>query len=408
MKKKMLMNRNYADIVWLSLLMITVYAVIWHFNGCYPWVKNVYNSYSLQASRWLHGNLDLGQNYSHLEIAVFGGNYFVSFPPFPSVVLLPFVLLFGTDTPDHLLCALSGVIGAVFLMKTAQNAGYGRCSSILFALCATVCGNFLFVSSNGGVWFLAQTFAFALSSSALWCLCCAKAKSAAAWGLFLWACAVGCRPLNAIYAPLLCFLIWQRHIAPHRAEGKNIWRRMILSCIPAVLVAVFYMTLNFARFGNVTEFGHNYLPEFTESEYGQFSLRYMAENLGRLFRLPTWENGKIVFPHFDGVAFWLVSPLFLMFAGALCRALYKRPGEVPLALAGITVLLVALHLLLFTMHKTMGGWHFGNRYTVDCIPFLCPAFLALPRKKSIGAAAAIWSVFTLILNIIGTAEIYLA
>ena len=45
------------------------------------------------------------------------------------------------------------------------------------------------------------------------------------------------------------------------------------------VIALSYMILNFARFGNITEFGHNYLPEFTRSELGQFNIGYMAENL---------------------------------------------------------------------------------------------------------------------------------
>ena len=65
---------------------------------CGLWgTENPYNSYALQAARWLEGYLDLGQNYAHLEIASFGGKFFVSFPPFPSLVLLPLIPFFGTN-----------------------------------------------------------------------------------------------------------------------------------------------------------------------------------------------------------------------------------------------------------------------------------------------------------------------
>ena len=46
---------------------------------------------------------------------------------------------------------------------------------------------------------------------------------------------------------------------------------------------------NFARFGSVTEFGHNYLPEFVRAENGQFSLTYLVPNLLQLLRPVTLD-----------------------------------------------------------------------------------------------------------------------
>lgn len=400
--------RRHRDAWTVAVLLCAVYVVIWCFNGAFPWAHNDYNSYALQAGRWLEGHLDLGQNYSHLEIAAYGGKYYVSFPPIPSVVLLPFVLVFGTNTPDHLLCALSGIAGALFLRKLAQDEGASRRASIVLALMATVCGNFLFIATNGGVWFMAQTFAFALSAGALWFLRQCRARGAIAAGLLLWACAVGCRPLNAVYAPLLLYLLWQRLRQP-LCNPSTRWRTLrtaALSCLPALAVAAGMMALNAARFGNVLEFGHNYLPEFTESTYGQFSLHYLAENVGRLLRLPAWEQGKPQFPLFDGVAFWLVSPIFLCFAADWLRSLWNREKGGQL-LAALTAGLVAFHFLLLALHKTMGGWHFGNRYTVDAIPFLFLALIVLRQGREPGLPVQSWSLFTLALNIAGTVSAYL-
>ena len=47
------------------------------------------------------------------------------------------------------------------------------------------------------------------------------------------------------------------------------------------------MGLNYARFDNPFQFGHDYLPEFAvEKENGQFSPAYLAENWAKLWRLP--------------------------------------------------------------------------------------------------------------------------
>ena len=74
-------REEWVSFLTVALGIMAAYWVVWAFTGQWPWVKNNYNSYTLQACRWLGGHLDLGQNYSHLEIAVFGGKYFISFPP---------------------------------------------------------------------------------------------------------------------------------------------------------------------------------------------------------------------------------------------------------------------------------------------------------------------------------------
>ncbi len=61
------------------------------FTGMWPWRENSYASYTLQACAWLQGRLDIphGEAYAFLELAIKDGRYYVSFPPFPSYVLLP-------------------------------------------------------------------------------------------------------------------------------------------------------------------------------------------------------------------------------------------------------------------------------------------------------------------------------
>ena len=75
------------DVTAVFLIILAVHFVIGAFNGKWPWSGNPYNSYLLQALSWLDGRLDLGSNYEWLELAIYNGKYFVSFPPFPSICL---------------------------------------------------------------------------------------------------------------------------------------------------------------------------------------------------------------------------------------------------------------------------------------------------------------------------------
>src|SRR4051812_17010002 len=58
-----------------------------------------YNHFALLADAWLHGRLDLGgpppAYTGNNDFASFDGHWFVSFPPFPAVLIAPVVKLAG-------------------------------------------------------------------------------------------------------------------------------------------------------------------------------------------------------------------------------------------------------------------------------------------------------------------------
>src|SRR5262245_12031417 len=63
-----------------------------------------FNHSALLADAWLHGRLDLGHPppayTQNNDFAEFKGKWFVSFPPFPAVLLLPWVKIAGS--PENL------------------------------------------------------------------------------------------------------------------------------------------------------------------------------------------------------------------------------------------------------------------------------------------------------------------
>lgn len=71
--------------------------------------------------------------------------------------------------------------------------------------------------------------------------------------LAFWACAVGCRPFQILYLPALLYLIYNAHKAVN-PEDKiiDIIKKRYLALVPMAVIALSYMILNFARFGNIT------------------------------------------------------------------------------------------------------------------------------------------------------------
>lgn len=403
MKKTHSANSKYSAVITLCLCIAAVLFIVYSFTGQWFWKYQPYNSYILQAKSWLGGSLDLGQNYKHLELAIFNGKYYVSFPPFPSYLMFPFVL-FGWDTCDGVIAFASSIACAVYAFKILRHFNIEEKSAILFALFLTIGSNWLMTAQNAWVWFIAQNLSFTLCLMAIYY----ALKNKAALSLAFWACAVGCRPLQALYLPLLLYIIFRAHKQTSPDDSLlDILKKRYLALIPMLVIAISYMLLNFARFGSITEFGHNYLPEFTEAKYGQFSLHYIGENIKSIFALPKIANGIAQYPAFNGMCMFLISPIFISYIIYVIRS-FIRDEKHDVKITLLVILISTVEILAITAHKTMGGSHFGNRYTNDILPLVFIGLATvLPKENS-------WKHFNyplflmgFTLNIIGTATYFI-
>ncbi len=362
-----------------------------------------YDSYTLQALRWREGFIALAQNYSWLEIAQYNGQFFISFPPFPAIPMLVLTYFFNSNTPSMLVSAVYFIL--------SYCAGYGLAKrfctssltcSALSAFLVLGC-NMLEVAQFGGVWNMAQILGFCMILTAFFCV---TSNRKAMWVLALtaFAFAVGCRPLQAIYLPLFLYLMYKN-------TGKAIFKMIPYLIIPACIAAL-YCVYNYIRFDNIFEFGHNYLPEFVESENGQFSTAYMIDNIRNILRLPYIENGMLLFPKFSGFAFFIANPMFIIFAIRFVESCIrgKKIALQPLTAETIeinerrsrydtgvyellTILLFCIHFFVLLMHKSFGGWQFGTRYLCDLVPsmflFICMKHRKIRVVEGIIMAAAV-------------------
>lgn len=412
MNKKSIVNKQAknsfteknSEIILLCLCIAAVMFIIHTFTGQWFFKSQPYNSYILQAQSWLKGRLDLGQNYSHLEIAIFNGKYYISFPPFPSYVMLPFVAL-GWDTCDGMIAFAASLAGAVYAFKIIEHFGLSKKSALFFALFLTVGSNWLMTAQNAWVWFIAQNMSFALSLMAIYY----ALKNKAGLSLALWACAVGCRPFQALYLPVLLYIIYKAH-KEQCPDDKiiDIIKKRFTALIPMALIAVSYMVLNFARFGSIVEFGHNYLPEFVEAEKGQLNISYIAENISSLVKIPKVNSDGIFdYPLFNGMCIFMISPIVISYIVYTIRAFLAKE-HIDKTLVLIVFIMAVIELLIITSHKTMGGSHFGNRYTNDILPLIFSGLAAtLPKDNK-------WENFNFplffigfSLNLIGTTAYFL-
>ncbi len=363
---------------WMPLALIGAMAVLW---AVLCFIINIsfagptaYNTYTRQAMAWRDGLLHLPYDVSYLELAVYQGEYYVSFPPLPSVVLLPLTYLFGWNTPDNLLVKLYALGACLLMYEALKHAGCRKWEAGVFSFLFCFASSLLPLTLDGAVWYHAQVLAFFLTTAAV----CFLSLDLPTLALLSYALSVACRPFNALYGlPLFVsyYFIERRKETPVKT--------MIRSLLPGVClglcVAIGLGLYNYVRFGNPLEFGHNYLPEFSTQGGIQFSLDHVAKNIKTfLWGLPLNEDLELrkfgfsmllACPTLTLMLYWFITDLFR-------RTL--RPEKAAVLLA------CAAHAFLLLMHRTFGGYQLGARYAVDLVPYTFFYLLLTPEKKRPG------------------------
>ena len=376
-------TRDYTPL-YLIGAMCLMWALLHTVLGTSFFGPTPYNTYTRQALAWRQGLLHLPEDVPHLELAIFEGEYYVSFPPLPSVILLPLTVLFGMATPDALLVKLYALGACVLMYYALKRAGYERISAAALAFLICFSSSLLPLTLDGAVWYHAQVLAFFLTMAAV----CLLTMDRPTLALLCYALSVACRPFNALYG-LPLFFTW---FSLSRQAGIS-WKNTVKPLIPGVclglLVAFGIGAYNFARFGNPLEFGHNYLPEFSFQGGIQFSISHVGNHLKTfLWGTPvSWENGAAQIPKF-GYSMLLACPTLLLMLIQGVIDLIKKQASAEKAVVVFTCL---LHAFFLMFHRTMGGFQLGARYAVDLIPYTFLFLLLTPEKKRVH-----WAEWTLL------------
>lgn len=336
-----------------------------------------FNHFALLADAFVHGRLDLGgpppAHAQGNDFALFAGRWFVVFPPFPALLLVPLALALGSPEriPDGLVfIALAGLApGALFLalerLRDAGRSDRDERTNLILAALFGLGTPFFFSAERGTVWFAAHVVG--AICAALFLLFSVEAEHPLLAGLAL-AGGLATRTPLAFAAPYFVWEAW-------RADRTLAPRRLASFSIPIALALAALGWLNHARFGAWTEFGYRYLTVVWRDRIdrvGLFSYRYLARNLGvMLTSLPFPGDGKAPFrisPH--GLALWVTTPIYLWLA---------RPARTDAAwrALALTALAVAIPSLLY---QNSGQLQFGYRFSNDYAPFLF-ALLAVSNVR---------------------------
>lgn len=373
------------------LYLIVFYIILYSVIGQEIFSHGDYDSYTRQAACWWEGQANLPQNVPWLEIAEYQGEFFVSFPPFPAIIQFLLYPVFGMAMPDNLINTLFGIGTFILVYLTFRRKQYNHLYSSILALLIVLGSNLFYLSITGWVWFSAQVQAFFFSVLCIY-LIFSKRKIAWYFSFLALGAAFACRPFQIVYFPLVLYLLYKNLKADDTGRG---FIRTMLSCVkyvlPLVVIGALAAVFNYVRFDSFFEFGHNYLPEFTNEP--QFSLSYIGKNFLEILKLPRIVDGTLMPPKFNGTLFFLVNPVYVLLFVGIFR---QKFGAKQL----IYIICLTIHMLLMLAHRTMGGWQFGSRYLVDMIPFMM-IIISEDRKLLKKSYESKKSVLLIILTMIG-------
>jgi hypothetical protein len=356
--------------------------------GCYLALANLWGPfwrvspvayYNYLADAFLHGRLDLRLTPAvTLDLSAFKGRLYLYWPPFPAVLLMPFVALFGVGFSDIAFTAALGALNVglvALLLRLADREGVApldrtrRGLLVLFFTLGTVHTT---LAAHGRVWFTGQLVGF---------LCVALAYLAA----------IGLRDYPAYLAAGLAVgaaLLTRNHLVLAgawpawyllRRDGglgfRALLPRAAVGAAPVALAVALLGLYDLARFGSVLDNGlayHQMSPLFAADyhRYGVFNLHYLPANL-------FYQYIAYPFPlrdtSFQGGSLFLLSPVF--FAAGWGLMLGRRNWSAWVLLVAIVLTSLPILLLMGT------GWvQFGPRYTLDfTVPLLLLTALGARR-----------------------------
>ncbi|MEX1238455.1 MAG: hypothetical protein WEB30_02015 [Cyclobacteriaceae bacterium] len=326
------------------------------------------NPYILFAQSLLNGELMIFPSEAQGDLIFFENNYYLPYPPLPSIILLPFVALLGASNVNTVAIATAMACISLYLMyriflRLEIEKGYFNWLM-------------LGVFFGTGYWFAILTshhvYAFAHITAFLFqLLLIHELLEKRRWwlvGIYI-GCAFLSRQLSIFY-----FLFAAGYMFYLYRNEKQIvsFRNFIALCLPLGVFVGIYLLYNYLRFGNPLDTGYGYIiyvGVLNERvlEHGVFSAKYVLFNLYSFlikgFNIEFEGKGYLNITDMDlwGTSLLSASPFLI----ASFKAVW--PGVLKIS-AWLTIITILTGHLFY--HNN--GFHQINtsRFALDFLPLL--------------------------------------
>ena len=318
--------------------------------------------------------------------------YQVSFPPFPALMLMPAVMIWGYRVNDVFITLLFGALAAVLLWLwlerlAAQHLIRHRSRDRMWLVALFAFGTVLwYCATRGEVWFTALTMGVALH---LGYLLAAQGARHPIWAGLILGVGVATRtPLlfAAIFLPLEALFPQGQWLGGRGGAGlRHALGRIALFCVPMAAIGLALAWYNWARWQNPLEFGHFYLLEGTRAptrDFGLFNFHFLNRNLSAaLTNLPRLSDHQpFIQVTRHGLGLLACTPaLFALLGCARPNPAPPSPEQAATFAEGRTLarhlaIAVAVIAAPALLYQNDGWQQFGYRFALDFWPALIGVF----------------------------------
>jgi hypothetical protein len=356
-----------------------------------------YNNFVILGDALLEGHVDIHDGAalrSYMEMDIRDGKHYIIPPPWPAVLMLPGVAIWGREFDQTLFSAVIGAVtaGVVFLISRRLS---DKLETQLWLTTLVIFGTvFWYAAANGGVWFFSHTVAVLFLFLAIFFTLVRRQPLVA--GLCLGA-AFWTRQSTLLTLPFFLIMFSDLWLKPAE-EGLKPWQRLDLhplfqlgSGLSVFLVLSFLY--NYWRFETPLDASQHYLPENVKQEpwfnHGPFDVRYISRHVVSAFEsMPVVTSAKpYVLVSLSGMAIWATTPAYFI-------AFFNRVRDRRVLAVGILLLLIATGIPIVRAVSGLwdADWHtYIFPRHINILPFyiLIAAALWFSRKDKF--AIACWA-----------------
>jgi len=332
---------QYRAVVVCALFALAAFAV-YHFGG--PG-ESPYKNFVILADAVLDGHVNIENGstlISYIEFDIREGRYYVIPPPWPAVLVLPGVALWGLDFNQTLFSAMVGGATAAVVFGISRRLSDKLETQIWLTILVVFGTLFWYAAANGGVWFFSHTVAVLFLFLAIFFTIARRNPLAA--GLCLGA-AYWTRQSTLLTFPFFLIMFSDLWLKP-AVESLPLWRRINLRPLLEfgtglsgfILLSFGY---NYLRFNTPLDASQHYLPDNVKAEpwfsHGPFDVRYVSRHVVTAFEaMPIVHSAApYVTISFGGMAMWATTPAYFI-------ALFNRVRDPRVLIVGIALLLIAV------------------------------------------------------------------
>jgi hypothetical protein len=385
--------------IWLGVFIVSLQFTQWFDR----WNTPSLDQFNLLAFAFLHGKLYLINPPVKGALTFFKGHWFVPVPPFPAILMLPFVAILGiqgfnTTTFSLVLAAASAVIVYLILLSLIEPGWIklSRSGAIWLTALFSFGTMYWFLSIDSRLWYISQVVTVLFSGLAF--LSALRKWSPWITGFCL-AAAVMCRPnVCVLWVALVGITIQLNLDAQEKTNWKRIFKWSVQSAIPVVVGVELLLAYNYLRYGNIFDFEYGNINGAVwilqnVQKYGVFSTHFLASNLNSMFLAPPPLTADCGYYLTRG---WGMS----MFATTPAIIYLFRRLKISWWTAGCWCSIL-LSIIVLALYSNNGSQQYGFRYMLD---FMIPMIMliACNAGERISAPLKTLIIASIFINYYGT------